>query len=100
MKDLALTVSPVLLAMGDSFRHMVPVITRCLVLTLAMLVGYRLGGQNGLIAGVAASSILNYAFVAWAVNKYRAWMPGLDLICLLGCTAFIALATILTRLIY
>ncbi|UCD74049.1 MAG: oligosaccharide flippase family protein [Phycisphaerales bacterium] len=97
---IALTCSPVLLAKGDSFRHMVPMITRCLMLTVAMLIGYRVGGQHGLIAGVAASSILNYPVVAWAVNRYRAWMPGLDLLCLVGCAVFIALATILTHLIY
>ena len=97
---VALTCSPVLLAVGDSFRHMVPIITRCIMLTVAMLVGYRLGGQSGLIVGVASASILNYPVVAWAVNKYRAWTPGLDLICLIGCTVFIALGTILTSLIY
>ena len=97
---VALTCSPVLLAVGDSFRHMVPIITRCIMLTVAMLVGYRLGGQSGLIVGVASASILNYPVVAWAVNKYRAWTPGLDLLCLIGCMVFIALGTVLTSLIY
>lgn len=97
---ITLTCSPVLLAVGDSFRHMIPIVARCVMLIIAMLVGYRIAGQNGLIAGVAAASILNYPVVAWAVARYRAWMPGLDLACLAGCAAFIAAALALTHIVH
>ncbi|MGE5609500.1 MAG: oligosaccharide flippase family protein [Bacillota bacterium] len=75
---IATTMSPVLLATGDSFRFMVVLGTRTGVTLAAMAVGGAMAGTAGIVAGVAASSILAYPAFAWAAHKHGVWMPGID----------------------
>jgi O-antigen/teichoic acid export membrane protein len=81
---IELTMSPVLLANGDSFRHMLVLISQSLLLIASMIVGGLLGGYFGLVLGVAMSPLLNYPVLAWAVSRYGVWMPTRDLGFLLG----------------
>jgi O-antigen/teichoic acid export membrane protein len=105
---ITLTSAPVLLAMGDSFRHMMPVISRCVMLLVCMIIGYQVGirhggpgaGEAGLVMGIAATSAVNYPVFAIAINKYKAWMPKLDLLAFLGCAAYIGVAYLLKSLLY
>jgi O-antigen/teichoic acid export membrane protein len=81
---IELTMSPVLLANGDSFRHMLVLISQSLMLIVSMIVGGVLGGYFGLVLGVAVAPVLNYPVLAWAVSRYGVWMPARDLGFLIG----------------
>jgi len=77
-------VGSVLLAAGDSFRHMLCQATQSVILVLAMIVGAYWGGGtgvgliNGVILGFVSGSFLYYPVLAILVRKYNVWFPGLD----------------------
>lgn len=77
--SMAVTLSPVLLSVGDSFRNMILLITRVTFMFGGMLLGYNIAGGTGLIIGVAAASTLNYPVLALFARRYGAWTPWLDL---------------------
>lgn len=79
VSSITQSVSPVVLAVGDSFRSMILLITRSVFLFTAMVVGYHFGDELGLVIGVASASALNYPVLAWSVRRSGAWMPKLDL---------------------
>jgi O-antigen/teichoic acid export membrane protein len=80
---------PVLLAVGDSFRHLMVFVGQLAILAVAILVGALLGGAVGVIFAVAFARLLGYFVVAAAIHKYSVWTPALDLGPILG--ALIAL---------
>jgi O-antigen/teichoic acid export membrane protein len=93
------TTSPVLLANGDSFRHMLLLIGRSVAMLGAMTVGGLLGGEQGLVIGMAAAPLLMYPVLAWCVRKYNAWMPGLDALAALAAAILISLGLWIMHLI-
>lgn len=93
------TTSPVLLANGDSFRHMLLLIGRSSSMILAMVVGGLVAGETGLIVGMAAAPVLTYPMLAWCVRKYKVWMPGLDALAIGGAAILIAGGLTLMNLI-
>ncbi len=88
-KSMAVTLSPVLLSMGDSFRNMLLMITRTVFMFGGMWLGYSLAGTTGVIIGVAAASTLNYPVLAFFTKKYGVWMPWLDIGALTASALFI-----------
>lgn len=94
------TCSPVLLAAGDSWRYMLVLVSRAIFLFAAMFLGGWYFGTEGLIVGIASVSLLNYPVLAWAVSKHGGWMPGLDLLAVIGCALFTAVGTLLTMVVY
>ena len=68
----------VLLAMGNSYRHLLMLMTRSLWLLVAMVAGGILAGPTGLIIGFAVSPVLYYPFLAGLVRRYNVWLPLLD----------------------
>ena len=68
----------VLLAMGDSFRHLLMLVARSFWLLVAMVTGGILAGPTGLIIGFAVSPVLYYPFLAGLVRRYNVWHPLLD----------------------
>lgn len=78
------TSAGVLLAVGDSLRYMIVQISRSALLILAMLIGgyygqqAEIGGFVGVVLGVAASRLIDYPIVAWAVRRHKLWQPSLD----------------------
>jgi O-antigen/teichoic acid export membrane protein len=74
-----ITLTPILLATGDSFRHMLVQSLKTIFLFAAMIAGGYLSGTKGLIIGVPISYVLTYPFTAWAVKKYGIWTPVMDL---------------------
>lgn len=94
------TCSPVLLAAGDSFAHMIVLASRGVLLLAAMILGGMWYGAEGLIVGIAAASVLNYPFLAWAVHRHGAWMPWIDLGAVLGCIAFVSVGLGMTQVLY
>ncbi len=83
------TTLPVLLALGDSFRHLINTITRTLFLFFGMAVGVHFGGTLGCIAGIAVAPILQYPVLCLTIHRYGVWGPRLDLLAILLAGAFI-----------
>jgi O-antigen/teichoic acid export membrane protein len=75
---ISTTASNILLAAGDSKRHMILQTGRGLLLIACIAVGAYLGEVKGMIFGVAASKILDYPLIVWAIRRYGVWMPVLD----------------------
>jgi O-antigen/teichoic acid export membrane protein len=90
-----LTMSPVLLARGDSFRHMLVLVSRAVLLVACMIAGGLLDGQFGFVLGVAAAQVLYYPVLAWAVHRHGVWMPRLDLLAMASPAAVVALGILL-----
>ncbi len=85
------TASPVLLAAGDSGRHLVLQVARAVLVLGPMLLGGLLGGLEGLLVGLAAGRIAQYPVLAWAIRPYGVWLPSLDLPALAGTGLIVAL---------
>ena len=74
-----ITLSPILLAKGDSFRHMVINSMKTVFLFGAMITGGHYWGTRGLIMGIPVSYLLTYPVMALAVKRYGVWTPIMDL---------------------
>ena len=72
------TVDPVLLAKGDSFRHMLQLAARLAVQIAGMAAGAYLAGTQGFIIGLAAADLLEYPIMVALVRKYGVWLPIVD----------------------
>lgn len=75
---ITMTIDPVLLATGNSFRYMLQLASRLALQIIGMSAGAYVGGIIGFIIGLAAADALNYAVLATLVKKYGVWMPLLD----------------------
>ena len=80
LEIIVLTISPILLASGKSFHHMLVMIAKAIALPLCMISGGALYGEPGLVVGVVVASLFTYPVLAWAVHQTKTWMPGLDLL--------------------
>jgi O-antigen/teichoic acid export membrane protein len=69
---------PVLLARGDSRRHMLVQFTHSVFLLAALAAGGWRYGLTGAVAGIALANLLNYPVTVWATWKYNAWIPWLE----------------------
>lgn len=106
---ISLTSSPVLLARGDSFRHMAVLASR----TVALIAGLawvswtapgrelaaRLGMEQPQVLVVALNPLLGYPVLSWATRRYGVWMPGLDLLSVLSAAALTAFCLLLRSLV-
>lgn len=79
---VTLTMYPILLAMGDSFRHMLKTVVRLFFQIVGMIIGGYFWGIPGFIVGLALTDWLSYPFGAYLVNRYGGWLPMLDTIAL------------------
>jgi len=77
---LVLTIDPILLATGDSYRHMVVTISKGLVVFLAMVIGGHYDGVRGVLIGNIVGRGLQYPIVAIAIRSKGAWTPMIDLV--------------------
>jgi O-antigen/teichoic acid export membrane protein len=89
---VSLTINPVLLAVGDSFRHMLSMSLQAAMTLAAMIIGGIYGGAKGVIIGIVVSKYLDYAVIALFVRRYGVWLPMLDVAALGGTTAIVLLA--------
>lgn len=90
---------PILLAAGDSYRHMVNTVSRFVTLVACMTVGAWLAGPIGCIVGVAAAPLLLYPIIAALARRYGAWQPVVDVVAVTGSMALIALGFALRSLL-
>ena len=75
-----ITIGPVFLAVGDSFRHMIGTIFRLGLLILGMGVGAYLGGIPGIFIGLALTDWLHYPVLVYLLRPYGVWLPLLDFV--------------------
>ena len=75
---VCMTIEPVLLATGDSFRYMLQLASRLALQIVGMTLGAYFGGTLGFIIGLAVADLLNYPVLAGLVRKYGVWLPALD----------------------
>lgn len=68
----------VLMANGDSFRHMLLQFFRLVLLALGMYAGFLHSGTVGLLIGMAVATFVEYLFMVVLINKYGGWTPLLD----------------------
>jgi O-antigen/teichoic acid export membrane protein len=72
------TISPILLSVGNSFRHMLLLAYQSAVLLIAMFIGGYYFGIKGFVVAISLSHITTYPVLVLAVRKYGAWLPALD----------------------
>ncbi len=109
---VTLTLSPLLLALGDSFHFMIVLILKFLLMALCMagggLIGRSLnvsteiggGALVGMICGLVVSSYLTYIPLVCELRKKRLWMWRIDLLTLAAATALIATGFALRIMIF
>jgi O-antigen/teichoic acid export membrane protein len=68
----------VLLAVGDSYRFMLMLVTQTFITAAGMGVGWHFLGLPGLLMGVAFSDLLNYPVLVLCIRRYGVWLPRLD----------------------
>ena len=85
---------PVLLAVGDSFRHLMTFVGQLIILAIAIAIGAYVGGAEGVIFAVAYARLLGYFVTAAAIRKYSVWTPWIDLGPILGAMIGLTIALI------
>ncbi|MFC1876750.1 oligosaccharide flippase family protein [Thermodesulfobacteriota bacterium] len=71
---------PIVLSFGDSYLHMKLIAVKVFFIFSSMLVGGHYFGTNGVIIGVACSSLFYYPIQSIVYLKYSVWFPFLDAI--------------------
>ncbi|MGI6458495.1 MAG: hypothetical protein ACOX5J_00065 [Candidatus Hydrogenedentales bacterium] len=71
LSGMAAPVEVVFLAVGDSFRHFLTMLSRSATLLLAMGIGGWLNGSAGIIWGVVLAPALQYPFLSRAGPEIR-----------------------------
>ncbi len=91
---VSLTLSPLLLALGDSFKFMIVLVVKLTMMVVLMTVGGVLGanlewqtamgggGLSGMIVGLTVSNYLTYIPLAVQLRKKQIWMWRIDLLTL------------------
>lgn len=91
-------VDSVLMASGDSYRHMLLQFFRTVLIVTALSIGGYFYGATGVIFGYVASHVLQYPFLAALVRRYKVWLPSLDFAAVAVSAGAIALGFLLKGL--
>lgn len=86
-----LTMSGLLLAVGNSFSFMLFQLGRWLCLISALCIGATFYGVRGLILGVAVSAWMAYPLLVLFVRRYRIWTPKLDFLAMFAVAGAVGL---------
>lgn len=86
---LSLTYQNVLLAKGLSHIITTLLVFQLIIQILAILVGYHLGGLQGIIIGLTAVGWLLYPFTVMTTKKLRLWQPEVDIPVIISAILFI-----------
>jgi len=76
---LSTTYEDVLIARGMTFSTMMLTITGICIQLVAVFVGYKLGGYQGVIVGMAATDALTYIAYAVCFARLSLWQPEVDI---------------------
>lgn len=68
----------ILLARGDSARHLLNLVARSVTLLPALCLGGVLYGVRGIFVAMAVAPVLHYPFMVMLVRRYKVWFPSLD----------------------
>ncbi len=90
VRCLSFTISPVLLARGDSFSHMMVLVSRSAALLVGIPIGWTLAGVTGVVTAFAATYVISYPLLVWRVHHHGTWHPDVDAQAILGALALIA----------
>ena len=78
IKIISMTIGPILLAMGDSFRLFLVQLSRAIFLLIPMIISGYFYGTFGLIIAIALSNLINYPVLVFNIRRYGVWLPLLD----------------------
>lgn len=73
------SISPILLAKGDSRRMMIFNLVKSILFLSLMATGGYLKGMVGLIGGYVLSQFIQYPLLIGCIRRYGVWTPALDL---------------------
>ena len=90
LTGMAAPVEIVFLAVGDSYRHFLTMLSRSVTLLSAMALGGYLNGSDGIIWGIVLAPALHYPFLSLLARKYGVWVPWLDVLGLVASALVIA----------
>lgn len=79
-QTVMVTTERVLMAYGDSFRHMISQLFRAFFMVIGMSVGYFLAEIQGFLIGMAIGSFCEYFVLAVLINRYKVWLPKIDML--------------------
>ena len=91
---LSYTYDHVLIAKGETFTVAFLNAIQLILQLVAMLVGARIAGQFGIVAGFAVVGWLIYPFKALWVAHHRIWQPEVDLPVVIGAITIVSLVFI------
>jgi O-antigen/teichoic acid export membrane protein len=75
-----ITMQGILLAHGDSFRHMILQLSRVLIMGIGMYIGFVLGSTRGILIGMTVASFVEYPIMTGLIVQYGVWQPRLDML--------------------
>jgi O-antigen/teichoic acid export membrane protein len=92
---MRLTLDPVLLAVGNSFRFTLQLAIRLVILVTLIVLGAVWFGMPGIIWAIALASITEYPVLILLVRRYGVWTPRMDALAVVGGAALIGFGFLL-----
>jgi O-antigen/teichoic acid export membrane protein len=86
------TIYPVLLAVGDSFGHLIKSVARLVFQILGMIIGGHLAGVPGFMIGLALADLFAYPVMVYLIRPYGVWLPLLDALAFASSGIVVAIA--------
>lgn len=96
-KMMMITINPIFLSSGDSYRGMLTQFIQSVLLVVCMISGYYIYGVVGIVTGVALTELLIYPLIIPMLHIHRVWLPGFDFISALLAVLLIALAYLIKK---
>jgi O-antigen/teichoic acid export membrane protein len=67
------------IASGNSKILMKLTIVKSILYFIALFLGYRVDGSNGIIIAMALYNFINYFIEAYVQHQYKVWLAGIDI---------------------
>ena len=93
---LRVSLGPILLAVGDSFRHMIDMAIRVSLYTVCMIIGIWMDGITGFLIGITIAEWLSYLVLTFLIRPYGVSLPLLDLAAFSSTLIIVAIAFFMT----
>lgn len=79
-KCITSTINPILVAVGNTYRSMLLIITYAILMIVCMFTGGYYFGNTGVIWALSACELLIYPIIILSIKRYGVWLPSLDLV--------------------